>query len=86
MKEAGTGVPSPRPPSPGAPKARVVGGSWWAKPSQTSQKASRPAGQGGSASHLLLSGAEAGGPDRGVGHPGPPALVLREGPQGQTGA
>lgn len=84
--EAGTGVPGPQPPSLGAPRAGVAGSSWWEEPSQTSQRLSSPAGQGGPASHLLLSGAEAGGPDWGVGHPGPPAPVLRKGPQGQAGA
>lgn len=43
-------------------------------------------GAGGPASHLLLTGAEARGPDWGVGHPGPPAPVLREGSQGQARA
>lgn len=81
MMEAGTGVPSPWPPSPGAPKARLVG-----KALPDLPEGEQPCRAGGSASHLLLSGAEAGGPDRGVGHPSPPALVLREGPQGQAGA
>lgn len=49
-----------------------------------------PEGKGpcgrGPGSYLLLSGAEAGGPDRGVGHPGPASPVLWERPQGQAGA